>query len=131
MVPLVGSDISENATQLKFYSELYNINQVVGGGELCLLVFGLTDSNGNSSPSHTRRKSNVAQAIPIFEILPVSPTIPSPVNGTLKIEVRTKDGDLIAENSIQIGRTEFKETELQVKMYHLPVWTDVNHCTDI
>lgn len=127
MIPLVCSDISENATQLKFYSELYNMNQVVGEGELCLLVFGLTDSNGNLSPSHTKYKRiNAAQAVPIFESLPVSPTIPSPVNGTLKIEVRTKDGDLIAENSIQIARTEFKEAELQIKdVSFADYWTDV------
>lgn len=112
MVPLAGKDISENATQLRFYCELYNINEVVGIDSLFLLVFGLTDSNGKLNPNHTRYKRlNASKITPVFDILPVSQTIPSPTGGQLKIEVRTKDGNLIAEKSTTIKRTEYKDPE--------------------
>lgn len=126
MVPLAGQDISENATQLRFYSELYNINEVVGTDSLFLLVFGLTDSNGILSPNHTRYKRlKAAKVTPVFEVLPVSPTIPSPVNGALKLEVRTKDGNLIAEKIIQIERTEFEELDASYQdLSFAEYWTD-------
>lgn len=128
MVPLAGKDISEDASQLRFYSELYNIHEVVGKDSLFLLVFGLTDSNGKLSPNHTRYKRLTAsEAVPVFEVLPVSATIPSPTGGQLVVEARTREGNLIAEKRVDIGRIEFYEPSFTTQdLSFADFWTDAD-----
>lgn len=105
IVPLTGNEISTDVSQLTFYSELYNINDVVGEDSLFLLVFGLTDSNGLLNPNNTRYKRiNAKSVTPIFETLPVSLTTPPLTGGTILIQAKTRDGNLIAEKSMDIER---------------------------
>ena len=105
IVPLTGNKISTVASQITFYSELYNINDVVGEDSLFLLVFGLTDSNGTLNPNNTRYKRiNARSVTPIFETLPVSLNIPPLSGGTILIQAKTRDGNLITEKSMDIMR---------------------------
>ena len=105
MIPVVGKEIPLEATQFKFYTELYNINEVVGEDSLFLLVFGFTDSNGILDPNFTRYKRLNAKGVtPVFEVLPVSPATPPSTNGSIVVQARTRDGNLIAEKYVPISR---------------------------
>jgi len=105
IVPLTGNEISTDASQLTFYTELYNINDVVGEDSLFLLVFGLTDSNGSLNPNNTRYKRiNAKSVTPIFETLPVSLTTPPLSGGKILIQAKTRNGNLIAQKSMDIER---------------------------
>jgi len=129
MMPLVDTRISPFAYQLRFYAELYNIDQVVGLDSLFLMTFGFTNSSGVLSPHHTRHKRVSAKPIiPVFEILPVDELVPSADGGFLKIEVRSKTGEVIVEHLYPVARLE-EETET---LNDIPLldfasrWTDID-----
>ena len=105
MLPVVGKEIPLEATQFKFYTELYKIHEVVGEDSLFLLVFGFTDSNGILDQNYTRYKRfNAKSVTPVFEVLPVSPSIPPTTDGSLVVQARTRDGNIITEKAVPVSR---------------------------
>jgi len=128
MMPLVDTRIYPFAHQLRFYAELYNIDQVVGLDSLFLLTFGFTNESGILSPHHTRHKRVSAKPIiPVFEVLPVDELVPTADGGFLKIEVRSKTGEVIMEHLYPVTRWA-NETELinEVSLMSFAAqWTDI------
>ncbi|PCJ81408.1 MAG: hypothetical protein COA49_04740 [Bacteroidetes bacterium] len=105
LVPLVDTRISPLANRVKFYAELYNIDQVVGQDSLFLIKFGFTGSDGRLSPNHTRYLRLKAGVVtPVFETLPIDGSVPPTDGGILKIEISTKDGHLITSLDYPVSR---------------------------
>ena len=83
----------------------YNVNEVVGEDSLFLLVVGLTDSNGILDPNNTKYKRlNAGVVTPVFETLPITPTTPPQSGGSIIIQAKTRDGNLICESKTPIER---------------------------
>ena len=109
IVPLLDNKIAHNATQARFYLELYNIDQVVGLDSLFLMSFGFTGSDGRLSPIHTRYlRLKAGHVVPVFEVLPIDKAVPPESGGLLKIEIRTREGHEIVTMNYPINR--FKPT---------------------
>ncbi|MAO45825.1 MAG: hypothetical protein CL823_01605, partial [Crocinitomicaceae bacterium] len=105
MLPMVGATIAPHASKLRFYTEMYNINEVVGEDSLYLVVFGLTDENGTLDPQNTRYKRIQAHGVnPLFETLPITAITPPQDGGSLLIQVKNRDGHLITESSTPVKR---------------------------
>ena len=126
MIPIAGKEISPVADKLRLYSELYNINEVVGEDSLFLLVFGLTDANGYLDPHHTRYKRlNAKKVTPIFETLPISATTPPLHGGSIVIQAKTRDGNLICESNTPIYRWQ-QQTNISIDNVHFgDIFNDV------
>jgi GWxTD domain-containing protein len=127
MMPLVQNVISPAADHIRFYTELYNIHEVVGMDSLFLLVIGLTDASGNMDPRHTRYlRLNASEVVPVFEVLPVSSITPPLSGGKLRIEVRTRDGHPICEQECAIDRWSPPQSETVPSVNFASVFTNRN-----
>ena len=129
IVPLVDTRISPFAYQLRFYAELYNIDQVVGLDSLFLLTFGFTNSSGILSLNHTRHKRVIAKpVIPVFEVLPVDELTPALEGGFLKVEVRSRTGEVIVEHLYPVSRwsTDTDVLDEVPLLNFASQWTDID-----
>lgn len=125
ILPLTSNVISPQATQLRFYTELYNIDDVVGNDSLFLLVFGLTNSSGQLDPNHTRYKRlNAKEVVPVFEALPISDLTPPLAGGELQLQVKTRDGHLICKKEIKIERWKPEAGGFNDNVNFASAWTD-------
>ena len=124
ILPLTSNIISPQANQLRFYTELYNIDDVVGSDSLFLLVFGLTNSSGQLDPNHTKYKRlNAKDVVPVFEVLPISALTPPSSDGELQIQVKTRDGHLICKKII-IERWKPEANGFNDSVNFASAWTD-------
>jgi GWxTD domain-containing protein len=125
MMPLVSNVISPFADQLRFYTELYNIHEVVGRDSLFLLVVGLTDSEGKMDPNTTRYlRLNASEVVPVFEVVPVSITTPPISGGMLRIEVKTRDGHSICSKECPVDRWKKKDDSGAMMVDFADEWKD-------
>ena len=125
ILPLTSNLISPQAKQLRFYTELYNIDEVVGNDSLFLLMFGLTNSSGQLDPNHTRYKRlNAKDVVPVFEVLPISDLTPPHSGGELQVQVKTRNGDLICKKEINIDRWKSEIGGFNDNVNFASAWTD-------
>ena len=130
IVPLVDPRISPNATQARFYVELYNIDKVVGLDTLFLMSFGFTGGDGRLSSNHNRYlRLKAAPVIPVFEVLPVDIAVPPLEGGFLTIELRTKDGHEITRLNYPVSRwthdAHLPSSDIPLHDFAAQ-WTDIN-----
>ena len=105
MIPLVGRAIPTNALAASFYVELHGIAEIVGEDSLFLLSYGWANSSGEWEPSATAyARKRASKIVPIFESLPCSPSLPVVDRPVLKLEARTKEGQVLVSRDIELGR---------------------------
>lgn len=105
MIPVVGRTIPTNALAASFYVELHGIEEIVGTDSLFLLAYGWANSSGDWEPSATAyARKKATKIVPIFESLPCSPSLPVVNRPVLKLEARTKEGQVLVSRDIELGR---------------------------
>ena len=105
LIPLVGRAIPTNALAASFYVELHGIAEIVGEDSLFLLSYGWANSSGEWEPSATAyARKRASKIVPIFESLPCSPSLPVVDRPVLKLEARTKEGQVLVSRDIELGR---------------------------
>ncbi|HAI00995.1 MAG TPA: hypothetical protein DCL98_05775 [Flavobacteriales bacterium] len=104
LIPAVGKYISQDQAAAKVYVELHKMDDVVGPDSLFLLAYGWADAQGNWDVAFTKYKRLKAQAVvPVFESLPTSNTVPDVQRPVLKLEARTKQGDVIVSRDVVLA----------------------------
>ena len=112
MIPVVGRSIPTNALAASFYVELHGIAEIVGQDSLFLLAYGWANSSGEWEPSATAyARKSASQIVPIFETLPCSPSFPVGDRPVLKLEARTKEGQVLVSRDIGLGRRNGVQSE--------------------
>ena len=105
MIPLVGRSIPTTALAATFYVELHGIEEIVGKDSLFLLTYGWANSKGEWEPSATAyARKSASKIVPIFESLPCSPSLPAVERPVLKLEARTKEGQVLVSRDIELGQ---------------------------
>ena len=104
LIPSVGKHISQDQAAAKMYVELHKMDEVVGRDSLFLLAYGWADAQGNWDAAFTKYKRLTAQpVVPVFESLPTSATAPNVQRPVLKLEARTKRGDVIVSRDVVLA----------------------------
>ena len=116
LIPKVGNTIPVEATSARLYVELHGLNEVVPTDSLFLLKFGWADDRGQWNPSATRylRKASAA-IVPVFEVLPCTPTSPTLQQPVMKLEAQTRDGHVVVSRDVILGDREGPEGQPQTK----------------
>ena len=114
LIPKVGNTIPVEATSARLYVELHGLNEVVPTDSLFLLKFGWADEQGQWNPSATRylRKAS-APIVPVFEVLPCTPTSPTLRQPMMKLEAQTRDGHVVVSRNVTLGDREWPEGQPQ------------------
>ena len=114
LIPKVGNTIPVEATSARLYVELHGLNEVVPTDSLFLLKFGWADEQGQWNPSATRylRKAS-APIVPVFEVLPCTPTSPTIRQPMMKLEAQTRDGHVVVSRNVTLGDREWPEGQPQ------------------
>ena len=114
LIPKVGNAIPVDATSARFYVELHGLNEVVPTDSLFLLKFGWADENGQWNPGATRylRKSS-APIVPVFEVLPCTPTSPTLRQPVMKLEAQTRNGHVVVSRDVTLGDREWPQGQPQ------------------
>jgi len=114
LIPKVGNAIPGDATSARFYVELHGLNEVVPTDSLFLLKFGWADENGQWNPGATRYLRKVSGPIvPVFEVLPCTPTSPTLRQPVLKLEAQTRSGHAVVSRDVTLGDREWPEGQPQ------------------
>ena len=104
LIPSVGKHIAQDQAAAKMYVELHKMDEVVGRDSLFLLAYGWADAQGNWDAAFTKYKRLTAQpVVPVFESLPTSATAPNVQRPVLKLEARTKRGDVIVSRDVVLA----------------------------
>ena len=104
LFPSVGKHIALDQAAVKIYLELHKMDDVVGQDSLFLLAYGWADAQGNWNADFTKYKRLKAQAVvPVFESLPTSTTSPDVHLPMLKLEARTKQGEVIVARDVALA----------------------------
>ena len=117
LIPLVGRSIPLQAQAARFYVELHGMSEVVGLDSLFLLVYGWADQDGNwdeQSTKYSRQKA--AQVVPIFEYLSCTQHTPDAVHPVLKLEARTREGNVVVSRDVQLPSRWSNNSESVVKI---------------
>ena len=105
LIPLVGRSIPTSALAASFYVELHGIADIVGDDSLFLVTYGWANASGEWEPSATAyARKKASKIVPIFESLPCSPSLPVVDRPVLKLEARTKEGQVLVSRDIQLGK---------------------------
>ena len=103
LIPSVGKHIAQDQA-MKMYVELHKMDEVVGRDSLFLLAYGWADAQGNWDAAFTKYKRLTAQpVVPVFESLPTSATAPNVQRPVLKLEARTKRGEVIVSRDVVLA----------------------------
>lgn len=101
MLPIVGSTLSEQATDIPFYAELYGTHEI--GDSLFLLTAEWIDGEGHPIPGTTRFfRKQTAEALPIFERMSLSGTEGATPPLRLHLSAKTRNGDPIADRLLPV-----------------------------
>ena len=104
LIPSVGKHIAQDLAAAKIYVELHKMDDVVGQDSLFLLAYGWADPQGNWDMAFTKYKRLKAQAVvPVFESLPTSNITPDVHRPVLKLEARTRQGDVIVSRDVALA----------------------------
>ena len=104
LIPSIGKHVPRLATSCVIYFEMHGMHDVVPRDSLLLLAYGWTDDSGEWIPEFTKYKRlSSSEVIPVFESLPCSPQVPSPERPILKLEARTRAGDVIVSREVELG----------------------------
>jgi GWxTD domain-containing protein len=125
MLPLVGATINEGVEQLQFYTELYEVHDVV---DSLFLVSAWIESERGIENSKTRRfyRKKAASIVPIFTSIPIDHVNWSE-NQNLVIQASTRNNEVIAEKRLTVRRTSLaneKQDDLAVVPSYFRSFTD-------
>lgn len=104
LIPLVGRSVPLDVSSATYYVELHRLDDVVGMDSLFLFVAGWADANGDWVPNATTYKRlRAAAVVPVLDRLPCTPTVPDPTRPVLKLEARTRDGNVVVSRDVVLG----------------------------
>lgn len=104
LIPQVGNVIPIDASSARFYVELHGLKDVIPLDSLFLFKFGWANEDGDWNPKATRYvRKKCSSIVPIFEVLPCTPTAPVPNHPLIKMEAQTREGNVVVSRDVLLG----------------------------